>query len=138
MTEYPWLNKGNTYYKIVLLMQMLLTGIIGFFTDSLVLGISVGAAILIAPLVLMKFQAHAVITRHAAAVATQLFVALHIQQSMGATYMHFEIFAVMAVTSVYRDWKVVVSSVVVVAVHHFLFYYIQTVQARCTFLKNNI
>lgn len=40
--------------------------------------------------------------------------------------MHFEIFAVMAVTSVYRDWRVVVSSVLVVALHHFLFYYIQT------------
>ena len=126
MKIYPWFEKGNQTYKIVLIIQFVLSCVIGYFTDSLGLGIIASLVIIALPLALFKISPNAVYTRHAAVIASQLFVALHIEQSMGATYMHFEIFAIMAVTTVYRDWKVVISSVVVVAVHHFLFYYLQT------------
>lgn len=123
---YPWHDKGNVVYRGVLVFQFILSIFIGFFTDSLLLSILVGGLILSFPLTLFVTAKHLVLTRHVAAISTQLFAALHIQQMMGATYMHFEIFAVMAVTSVYRDWKVVVSSVVVVAVHHVGFYVLQS------------
>ena len=129
MKAYPWLKRGNNTYKGVLLFQMAMTLVIGFFTDSVVLGLIIGALILAGPLALFALQKHATYTRHVAVIATQLFAALHIQQSMGATYMHFEIFAVMAVTTVYRDWKVLISSVVVVAAHHVGFYALQISQA---------
>jgi methyl-accepting chemotaxis protein len=89
------------------------------------LGLIVGGLILCLPLLLFKMAKEAAYTKHVAVVASQLFAALHIQQTMGATYMHFEIFAVMAVTTVYRDWKVVLSSVVFVAIHHIGFYVLQ-------------
>ena len=123
---YPWHDKGNVVYRGVLIFQFLLSIFIGFYTDSLLLSILVGGLILSFPLVLFAVAKHMELTRHVAAISTQLFAALHIQQMMGATYMHFEIFAVMAVTSVYRDWKVVVSSVVVVALHHVGFYALQS------------
>ncbi|MBT1450599.1 methyl-accepting chemotaxis protein [Glaciecola sp. XM2] len=121
----PWIDKGNQIYRGVLIFQFILTLVIGFLTDSLLLGGIVGAVILALPLALFAFDKHAAYTRHVAVIATQLFAALHIQQSMGATYMHFEIFAVMAVTTVYRDWKVVLSSVLVVAIHHIGFFFMQ-------------
>jgi methyl-accepting chemotaxis protein len=122
---FPWIEKGNQIYRGVLAFQFVMTIVIGFFTDSLMMGILVGALILALPLILFAMDKHAAYTRHVAVIATQLFAALHIQQSMGATYMHFEIFAVMAVTTVYRDWKVVASSVAVVAIHHISFYFVQ-------------
>jgi methyl-accepting chemotaxis protein len=121
----PWHEKGNTIYRGVLIFQMLMTLVIGFLTDSLGLGFLAGLIILALPLSMLAFAKNNTLTRHTAVIASQLFAALHIQQAAGATFMHFEIFVVMAITTVYRDWKVVVSSVVVVAVHHFGFYTIQ-------------
>ena len=125
-TTFPWIEQGNRIYRGVLAFQFALTLVIGYFTDSMMMGMLVGALIIALPLILFSIDKHAVYTRHVAVIATQLFAALHIQQSMGATFMHFEIFAVMAVTTVYRDWKVVASSVVVVALHHVSFYFIQS------------
>lgn len=121
----PWLSKGNTVYRGVLIFQFVMTLFIAYFTDSMATGILIGLLILGFPLAFMKLSPHSTACRHVAVIATQLFAALHIQQLGGATYMHFEIFAVMAATTVYRDWKVVLSSVIVVAAHHFLFYALQ-------------
>lgn len=123
---YPWIVKGNEAYRGVLIFQFIMTMFIAYFTDTLLLGALGGLVIISLPLALFVLAKHNVFTRHAAVIATQLFAALHIQQTSGATFMHFEIFAVMAVTTIYRDWKVVVSSVIVVAVHHFGFYALQT------------
>nr|WP_136250775.1 methyl-accepting chemotaxis protein [Ningiella ruwaisensis] len=121
----PWLEKGNHVYRGVLIFQFVLTLFIGYVTDSLLLGLGAGIFILSLPLAMFSLAKDAALTRHAAVIATQLFAALHIQQTGGVTFMHFEIFAVMAVTTVYRDWKVVLSSVLVVAFHHIGFYALQ-------------
>lgn len=122
---FPWTSKGHKVYTGVLSFQFVMTLIIGLLTDSFTMGFIVGLFILLLPLALFNFAKEASYTKHAAVIASQLFVALHIQQAMGATYMHFEIFAVMAVTIVYRDWKVVLSSVLFVAIHHVGFYSLQ-------------
>jgi methyl-accepting chemotaxis protein len=122
---FPWLEKGNTVYRGVLIFQFVMTIFIGYYTDTMFMGVIAGLVIMGLPLALFIVAKHEPFTRHAAVVATQLFAALHIQQASGATFMHFEIFAIMAVTTVYRDWKVVLSSVVVVATHHFGFYALQ-------------
>ena len=126
MRMHQWTQKGNETYKYVLMFQMVMTIFIGVFTDSLILGAVVGSLILSAPLALIIFNKQSSITPHVAAIATQLFVALNIQQAMGMTYMHFAIFVALAITTVYRDWKVVLSSVLVVAIHHFAFYGLQS------------
>lgn len=123
---YFWLNKANTTYRNLLIGQAAFSLIIGFLTDSLLLG-AVGSLLIIAlPLALFRVAQHATYTRHVAVIASQLLAALHIQQSGGLTYMHFEIFAVMAVTMVYRDWRLLISSVVVVAAHHVGAFALQT------------
>lgn len=121
----PWIESGHRIYRGLLIFQLLLTMVVAYFTDTMLLGVAAGVIIIALPLIMFNFAPHAKATRHAAVIASQLFVALHIQQASGATFMHFEIFAVMAVTTVYRDWTVVLSSVLLIAVHHFGFYALQ-------------
>ncbi|WP_223825370.1 methyl-accepting chemotaxis protein [Halopseudomonas salina] len=51
---------------------------------------------------------------------------LHINQSMGTVEMHFSIFVLLAVLIFYRDWLPIVVAAVVIAVHHLLFFYLQS------------
>ncbi|QFT39920.1 Methyl-accepting chemotaxis protein 2 (plasmid) [Vibrio sp. THAF191c] len=53
------------------------------------------------------------------------FVALHIHQAYGDTMLHFEVFILLACTTIYNDWKVVFHCLIAAAVHHLLFYYLQ-------------
>lgn len=127
---YPWHVDGHRVYKGVLVAQFALTLLIAFFTNTWVIGLVFGSIILMVPIVLIKTSPTLALTRHVSVLASQLFAALHIQQTGGLTFMHFEIFAVMAVTTVYRDWRVVASSVAVVAIHHVGFFALQTSGAK--------
>lgn len=121
-----YLDQANKIFKLVLFGQALLSFIIAGFTNTWAEAI-IGSAIIISlPLLLLYSSPHARITRIVIGIAIQLFAALHIQQSYGLPEMHFEIFAVMAFTVLYRDWQVVAASVATVAVHHVLFFLLQS------------
>ena len=51
--------------------------------------------------------------------------ALHIHQSHGTIEMHFSIFVLLALLIFYRDWLPILVATVVIAVHHFVFFYMQ-------------
>ena len=123
---YPWHLNGHRVFQGVLIAQFFMTLAISFFTNTWLSGVLFGVLILGAPLVMIRVLPALAVTRHVSVIATQLFAALHIQQTGGLTFMHFEIFAVMAVITVYRDWRVVISSVLVVAIHHVSFFLLQT------------
>jgi methyl-accepting chemotaxis protein len=127
--SYPWIEKANRIFSAVLIGQFILTLIIAFFTQTWMEGIIVGLIILGLPLFLIQTSPFAGVTRHAVAIAVQLFAALHIQQTMGLTEIHFEIFVMLAFLSCYRDWKVILTSVLFVAVHHVLFFVVQSQSA---------
>jgi methyl-accepting chemotaxis protein len=59
-------------------------------------------------------------------VALMVMAILHINQSHGAVEMHFSIFVLLAVLIYYRDWLPIVVAAVVIAVHHLLFFYLQS------------
>lgn len=124
--NYPWIEKANKTFVVVLLAQFVFGLVIAWFTDTWTLAIFLGAAIMALPLFLISTQPQAVITRHVVAIAIQLATALHIQQSQGLTEIHFEIFSLLAILIFYRDWKVILTSVLVVAVHHVLFFILQS------------
>lgn len=62
------------------------------------------------------------------------FVALHIHQAYGDTMIHFEVFILLACTTIYNDWKIVFHCLVAAAVHHLLFYYLQFNTASGVFI----
>ncbi|TLX47990.1 chemotaxis protein [Pseudoalteromonas phenolica] len=123
--DYPWISKANRIFSGVLVAQFLLSLFIAFFTQTWFEAIVIGLFTLSLPLFLIKSAPQSPITRYSVGVAVQVFAALHIQQTMGLTELHFEIFVMLAFLSFYRDWKVILASVGFVAVHHILFFAMQ-------------
>ncbi|WP_100658041.1 methyl-accepting chemotaxis protein [Alteromonas flava] len=128
MTMYSWTAQANSIFRIVLIVQFALALFIAAFTDTWFEAIIIGGLIVAFPLALLQINPAAPMTRYIVGIAVQLITALHIQQTSGLVEMHFEIFVLLAILSVYRDWKVIAISTVVVAVHHILFFVLQSNQ----------
>jgi PAS domain S-box-containing protein len=77
-----------------------------------------GALIISLPLLLIFIMPGRSITRHVIAVAQMLYSALLIHLSGGRIETHFHIFGSLAFLAFYRDWKVLITATVVVAVDH--------------------
>lgn len=82
--------------------------------------ILVGGAIASFPVFMAWKRPGQVLTRHAIAVGQMLASGLLIHLSGGRIETHFHIFGSLAILAFYRDWKVLVSATVVVALDHFL------------------
>lgn len=124
-TQYKWTLQAHKIFRWILLVQLLISIIIGFITDDLITPFLIGIPIIAVPLFFSFQQPYAVLSRHVIAIATQIMTALHIQQAYGMTEMHFEVFVVLAFLIFFRDWKVVITTTLTVAVHHILFYVLQ-------------
>lgn len=59
-------------------------------------------------------------SRHVVAISQMLWSALLIHLSGGRIETHFHVFASLAILSIYRDWKILVTATVVVAIDHFV------------------
>ncbi len=53
------------------------------------------------------------------------FVALHIHQAYGDEMMHFEVFILLGLMTLYNDWVMVLHTLIAAAIHHVAFYFIQ-------------
>jgi two-component system, sensor histidine kinase and response regulator len=81
--------------------------------------IVLGGAIVGLPVALTMLRPAAAITRHAVAIGQTLMSLLMIHLSGGRIETHFLIFVSLAFLALYRDWTVLISASVVVAVDHF-------------------
>ncbi|WP_417440908.1 methyl-accepting chemotaxis protein [Idiomarina sp.] len=122
----PWVNSANRVFIGVLIVQFLITLLIASFTNDWFLPVLLSLFIVALPLLLIRIAGQRKLTHHVIAAAVQLITAVHIDQTMGLVEMHFEIFVVMAFLIYYRDWAIVITSVAVVAVHHILFFILQS------------
>jgi len=83
------------------------------------IAIFLGGAIAGFPVFLAWKQPGQALTRHIIAVAQMLFSALLIHLTGGRIETHFHVFGSLAFLAFYRDWKVLVTATVVVAMDHF-------------------
>lgn len=102
----------------VLLAQFVLSVIIGFLSDTLIMGVTISLVIISLPCYFIFSKPDLSASKHIVAIATQLMASLHLQQTMGMTEMHFQVFVMLAFLSFFRDWKVIVTGTLVVAGHH--------------------
>ena len=126
MTLFPWLANANRVFTFVLIFQFALALAIAAMTDTWLEAIILGGLILAFPLFAIKAFPALPLTRYSVGIALQLMTALHIQQASGLTELHFEVFVVLAFLSIYRDSRVVLISTLTVAVHHILFFVLQS------------
>jgi two-component system sensor histidine kinase/response regulator len=82
--------------------------------------IALGPLIAILPLVMVLLMPGQAITRHVIAVAQMLMSALVIHITGGRIESHFHVFGSLAFLAFYRDWPVLISASLVVAVDHLL------------------
>ncbi|GAA61757.1 methyl-accepting chemotaxis protein [Pseudoalteromonas sp. BSi20652] len=86
----------------------------------------VGLPLCLLPIWLLNTQIENPVTPHVVAAAIMMFSFLHIQQTFGLIEVHFEIFILMPMLIVFVQWRVFITALLFVAVHHFSFYYLQT------------
>ena len=82
--------------------------------------IILGGAIVSLPVALTMLRPAAAMTRHAVAIGQMLMSVLLIHLSGGRIETHFHVFVSLAFLALYRDWRVLITASVVVAVDHFL------------------
>lgn len=116
------INKLFSYLFGLLFVESV---VLAFVYDSLLEAIVIGLPALLVPLWFYKTAPNEAITRHVSALAAMIFACLHIHQAYGLIEVHFEIFILMAFLVIYRDWKVFISALGLIAVHHISFYFMQ-------------
>src|SRR5437867_65345 len=84
------------------------------------LAIVLGGIVTSVPVLLGRSEPGKVLTRHVIAIGQMLMSALLIHLTGGRIETHFHVFGSLAFLAFYRDWRVLVSATLVVAIDHFL------------------
>ena len=119
------MKKANKIFSSVLALLMVETVALSFVYGTYLEMLFVGLPAVLIPFWLMNSAPDSTLTRHACAISAMVFSALHIHQMNGLIEVHFEIFILMAVLVIFRDWKVFISALLVIALHHVSFYFLQ-------------
>jgi PAS domain S-box-containing protein len=86
----------------------------------LIAAVALGGLLVSLPLCLMRWLPCHVVTRHAVAAAQVGFSALLIHLTGGRIETHFHVFGSLAFLALYRDWRVMLTATLVVALDHLL------------------
>lgn len=114
--------------------RLMIAVVLALFAISCVLAIrdynlqavlSIGLPTAVVGSVLTFWRAGQLVTRLFLAFSLMTFAALLIHQAHGQTELHFGIFVLMSFLLAYRDWRPILCAAGVIAVHHFLFNYLQ-------------
>jgi methyl-accepting chemotaxis protein len=119
------MNKNNklfTYLFSVLFAESLL---LGFIYDSYLSAFVIGLPALLVPIYFYKTAENKAIAGHISALSAMIFAALHIHQTNGLIEVHFEIFILLAFLIIFQDWRIFITAILVVALHHISFYFLQ-------------
>lgn len=101
------------------------------------LALTVGGGTAVALSVIFAINRGSRLSRIAFAIGFMVMVALHIQQSHGMIEMHFGVFVGLALLFYYHDWLVILVGAAVIAVHHIIFYFLQTSGAEIWLYEND-
>ena len=93
--------------------------------DTLAAALLVGLPAAAIPTALVWLAPQALLTRLAVGAALMVFCALNIHQAWGMIELHFGIFVLLSFLLFYQDWRVIIVSALVVALHHLSFNYLQ-------------
>lgn len=113
-------------FSALIVVLFLESIILSFIYDTyLALGI-IGLPTAAVALFMLNQQPDSALTRHTIAAATMVFACLHIHQMNGLIEIHFELFILLAFLIVLHDWRVYITTLLIVGAHHMSFYFMQT------------
>jgi len=119
------MDKINKVFSSVLILLFVESIALAFVYGTYMEAFFIGLPAMFVPLWMMKTAPNATLTKHTSALAAMIFACLHIHQMNGLIEVHFEIFILMASLIVFSDWKVFITAVGLIAVHHISFYFMQ-------------
>ncbi len=111
-----FLNVGLVFYSLVLAPRY----------DTWAEALIIGTVTLLALFGINHLAPGTVVSRIALSASLMIITALNIHQAHGMIEMHFGIFVLLGALLYYRDWLPIFVAALVIAVHHFLFFYMQT------------
>lgn len=120
------MEKFNKLFVYLVLGLFAETILLSFIYDTYLALFIIGLPTTIISLFMLNKLPQAALTKHTVALATMIFACLHIHQMNGLIEMHFELFILLAFLIVLHEWKVYISTLVLVGVHHLSFYFMQT------------
>ncbi len=111
---------GNRVVLVTIALATLAALVIGWHQDAI--GLAAGVALpLLAVSVLAALAGGGLASRVWLCTALVALVALHIQLTRGTIEYHFGVFVALAIVLVWRDWRLIVLTAALFAVHHVLF-----------------
>ena len=119
------MNKVNKIFLGVLVLLSIESLALAFVYGTFMEAILIGLPAMLVPLWMMNSAPNATLTKHTSALAAMIFACLHIHQMNGLIEIHFEIFILLALLIMFNDWKLYISAVALIAVHHVSFYFMQ-------------
>jgi len=119
------MDKINKVFSSILVLLFVESVVLAFVYGTYMEAFLIGLPAMLVPLWMVKTAPDAPLTKHASALAAMIFACLHIHQMNGLIEVHFEIFILMAILIVFSDWKLFISAVGLIAVHHISFYFMQ-------------
>lgn len=119
------MTNNSKLFTPLLIILFLESVAMSFVNDTFWEVLVIGLPATLVPLYLIKNAINSQLTKHASAIALMIFACLHIHQMNGLIEVHFEIFILMAFLIIFSDWKVFISAIAVIAVHHISFYFLQ-------------
>ena len=122
---FSWVKEGHQIFRVILIVQLVISVVIGLITGELMIAFWLGIPIIALPLYLSYANPESEISGHAVGIGVQLMTALHIHQAFGLIEIHFEIFVLLAMLAYFRNWRIIATSTATVAVHHILFFFMQ-------------
>jgi methyl-accepting chemotaxis protein len=117
--------KANSFLRITLWLMLLFSFSLANWYQTWNAALFFGIPFALIPTLLIAKLPQALVTRLTVGAALMLFCALHIYQVRGMAEIHFGIFVTLALLLFYQDWRVIVMSGAVIAIHHLLFNFLQ-------------
>ena len=119
------MNKINKVFISILALLFIESIGLAFVYGTFVEAFLIGLPALLVPYWMLTSAPNSTLTKHTCALATMIFSCLHIHQMNGLIEIHFEIFILMAILIIFSDWKLFITAVTLIAVHHLSFYFMQ-------------
>ncbi|TMO72156.1 methyl-accepting chemotaxis protein [Pseudoalteromonas sp. S3785] len=119
------MNSVSRLFTIIFIFLFVESIALGVYFGTLAQAFIVGLPLSLLPIWLLKTQQNNPVTGHVVAAAIMMFSFLHIQQAFGLIEIHFEIFILMAMLIMFVNWRVFITAIIFVAIHHLSFYFLQ-------------